>query len=126
MTPAGATFIEHRFRPAAPVDVRRTLGFSTRFPTSVVRPDGVWRATRTPTGPATIRLQSLATDVRVQAWGPGAAWAVEHAPEAVGADQSTDALVARHPMVDDLARRSPGLRIPRTRAVFEALLPTIL
>ena len=33
---------------------------------------------------------------------------------------------AGHPLVTDLARRAPGIRIPRTGAVLESLVPAIL
>lgn len=103
--------------------VRRGLG----DPTFRVRPDGVWRATRTPDGPATewLRLGRDGT-LRVEAWGPGAAWLVERAPALVGELDDDSDFRPQQPLLRDLRHRLPGLRIARTEAVFEAATATIL
>jgi 3-methyladenine DNA glycosylase/8-oxoguanine DNA glycosylase len=88
--------------------------------------DGVWRATRTPAGPATIHLSGGGDRVDVEAWGTGADWAVEHAPALIGADDHEDGFESRHPVVAQLRRRLRGLRIGRSHAVVEALVPTVL
>src|SRR5207237_6158004 len=88
--------------------------------------DGVWRATRTPTGPVTVHLSGGGHRVDVEAWGPGAAWALEHAPALVGADDREDGFEARHPVVAQLRRRLKGLRVGRSPAVVEPLVPTVL
>jgi 3-methyladenine DNA glycosylase/8-oxoguanine DNA glycosylase len=87
----------------------------------------VWRATRTPLGPATERVR-LASDgtVVVEAWGPGAEWLIERAPELCGAHDNPDGFRPDQPVVRDLVHRHPGLRIGRSGAVFEtALLVTL-
>ena len=88
--------------------------------------DGVWRATRTPDGPATVHLSGGGRRVEVEAWGPGAEWMVEHAAGLVGADDGEDGFEARHPVVAELRRRLRGLRVGRSRAVLEAMVPTVL
>jgi len=88
--------------------------------------DGVWRATRTPAGPATLHLRGGGDRVEVEAWGDGAEWAVEHAPELVGADDREDGFESRHPVVAEVRRRLRGLRVGRSHAVVEALVPTVL
>ncbi|MBV8303092.1 MAG: DNA-3-methyladenine glycosylase 2 family protein [Acidimicrobiia bacterium] len=88
--------------------------------------DGVWRATRTPDGPATIHLSGGGHRVEVEAWGPGAPWAVEHAPALVGADDSAEGFEPGHPVVAELRRRLRGLRVGRSDAVVESLVPTVL
>ncbi len=72
----------------APVDLRLTLGplHSAGGLTMRFAGDGVWRATRTPAGPATIHLRGGGHQVDVEAWGQGAGWAVEHAPALIGAN----------------------------------------
>jgi 3-methyladenine DNA glycosylase/8-oxoguanine DNA glycosylase len=85
----------------------------------------VWRATRTPDGPATQRLARAGDEVAVEAWGPGAQWAVAHAPELVGVHVD-GAFAPAAGLLRELRRREPGLRIPRSRAVLEALLPAVL
>ncbi|MBW3613788.1 MAG: DNA-3-methyladenine glycosylase 2 family protein [Actinobacteria bacterium] len=123
---AGDDVVERRFRPRLPVDLRLSLGPSARPLTTLVGPGEVWRATRTPAGPATVRLSAAGGEVVVRAWGPGAAWAAQTAPELVGAGDDVEGFQPRHPLVAELHRRLPGLRIVRTQAVFEALVPTIL
>ena len=87
---------------------------------------GAWRATRTPDGPATTHLWTTGDEVAVRAWGPGAAWALEAAPALVGALDDTVDFVPRHAVVAELHRRLPGLRVPRSGAVVEALVPTVM
>ncbi len=87
---------------------------------------GVWRATRTPEGPVTIHLSSAGGEVTVESWGPGATWALDAAPALVGALDDDRGFVARHAVVAELHHRLPGLRIPRSGAVVEALVPTVM
>jgi endonuclease III len=111
-----------------PVDLRLTLrvlpsggGLTTRFAA-----DGVWRATRTPEGPATLHLSGGGERVEAEAWGPGAAWAVEQAPALIGAEDREDGFESRHPVVAEVRRRLRGLRVGRSHAVVESLVPTVL
>lgn len=111
------------------VDLRLTLsrlrhGFGD--PTVRLEPDRAWRATRTPRGPAALALELHDGGVLAAAWGPGAGWALERVPELVGAADEPERLVARHLVVGRLQRAFPGLRIGRTGAVVEALIPAIL
>jgi 3-methyladenine DNA glycosylase/8-oxoguanine DNA glycosylase len=80
---------------------------------------------RTPEGPATLRLVGRQGAIVARAWGPGAGWAIAQAPDLVGARDSLDGFEPVG-IVRDLHRRFPGLRIARTRRVFDALVPTIL
>ena len=93
-------------------------------------PSEVWRATRTPDGPATGRYRLAGTGkVAVEAWGPGSAWLLEHAPDLLGCGDDVDgfdAVAGRHPVVHRVARERAGVRMPRSRAVYEALLPAVL
>ncbi|HET6381540.1 MAG TPA: DNA-3-methyladenine glycosylase 2 family protein, partial [candidate division Zixibacteria bacterium] len=85
----------------------------------------VWRATRTVDGPAAVHLRSAPGGIAVRAWGPGAAWAVANAGDLAGLNDDPRALMPRHAVVAELARRFAGLRLPRSNAPFEALLPAI-
>ena len=112
----------------APIDLALTLGpiaHGKGDPTIRFGPDGIWRATRTPDGPATIRLKVADAGVEVSAWGAGAANAVAGAADLVGANDDPGALVPEHRLIGELVRRLPGLRLPRTNRPFEALLPAI-
>ena len=89
--------------------------------------EGVWRATRTRDGPVTMHLVNEGPSrVRASAWGQGAGAALEGASTLLSADNEPEPLAGRHPLVDELSRRHPGLRFARTGAVFEALAPTVL
>lgn len=127
-----ATPLERRIPLDGPLDLRRTLGPLWRGrgdPTMRVGADGVWRATRTPDGPATIHLTVVDGALRARAWGDGTAWALEHAPALAGLLDDPTALVplvAAQPLLRELARRHPGLRFPRTLAVMESLVPAII
>ena len=83
----------------------------------------VWRATRTPLGLATERVR-LASEgsILVDAWGPGAEWLIQRAPELCGALDNPDTFRPDQPVVRDLMHRHPGLRIGRTAAVFETAM----
>jgi hypothetical protein len=115
-------------RPAGPLDLIGTLApleHGRGDPTIRLRPGVAWRATHTPHGPATLRIALDGDAVDVAVWGPGAEWAVGAAPGIIGLEDEPGAFVPRHPLLADLARRLPGLRLPRSRRVFEALLPAI-
>jgi 3-methyladenine DNA glycosylase/8-oxoguanine DNA glycosylase len=114
-----------------PVDLRLTLGplqhGGYRDPCVRIGPDDVWRAADTPSGPATMRLRNATpTCVVATAWGPGAATALDGVRDLIGADDDAPPLADAHPVVTGLARRLEGMRIGRTNAVLEALVPVVL
>jgi 3-methyladenine DNA glycosylase/8-oxoguanine DNA glycosylase len=141
--PVTGPVVERDLSLGLPLELRfslHSLGRGRRDPS--LRFDGrhMWRATRTPMGPA---VQHLAVDqggrhVHLSARGPGAEWLAETLPDLVGQDDGGaefDALLAKSPgpkpppgwdLVRGLAHRRPGLRIPRSRAVMEILVPVIL
>ena len=117
---------EGRFEPRRPLDLRGTLNLLGYGPW-VRREDGaVWLATRTREGPATLHIARRNGTVDVRAWGPGAAWAAAHAPALCGEEDDDSGFNPTHPLLARLHRESRGLRMPRTHAVFEALVPTII
>jgi 3-methyladenine DNA glycosylase/8-oxoguanine DNA glycosylase len=96
-------------------------------PTFRVDPSGVWRTLRTPHGGATLHLVHTPGGIAATAWGPGAAWAIEGVPELLGEGDHWDSLdVATSPFLADSLRRNPGLRLLRTRQVFEMMAAAIL
>jgi 3-methyladenine DNA glycosylase/8-oxoguanine DNA glycosylase len=112
-----------------PLDLRLTLGphlRGTGDPAMRIGPGRAIRATRTPDGPATIELSLRGAALRAEAWGPGADLALDGAPALVGLDDRRDGFTPAHRLLADLDRRMPGLRIGRTGAVLEALIPAIL
>lgn len=118
------------WRPAVPVDLRRTLGPLVRGPadpTHLLDGDGgIWRATLTPDGPATARLVQQSDEIACTAWGPGASWFVEGLPELLGAHADLSSFEPVHPLLRRTWRRHPGVRLPRTRRVLESLVPAVL
>lgn len=106
----------------------RPLVASHQDPTIRLRRDRVARASRTPDGPATVAIERVGARVfDARAWGPGAAWALEHVPGLVGAqDDLTGFDPDPHPFVARAARNRPGLRIVRTGRIDDVLVATIL
>lgn len=126
--------VRREWRPGWAVDVRRTLGPLSRGrfdPTYRVTADGaVWRTMRTPDGPATQRLlvRPVERTVVGDSWGPGAAWAADRLPAALGADDDvSDFDPTLHPIVADMWRRhGSALRTPAVGSVFEMLVPAVI
>jgi 3-methyladenine DNA glycosylase/8-oxoguanine DNA glycosylase len=112
-----------------PLDLDLTLGQLQRGPSDPTirfRDGQVWRAARTPDGPATIRLRLGEGPLVAEAWGVGAGWMLRQTPALLGFDDQPNAFQPAHRLLADLHRHHPGLRLGRTGLVFEALLPTIL
>lgn len=121
--------VVRRYPVTGPLDVRRTLASLGRGPgdrTMRFTAGQVWRATRTRDGAATLVLALAGDELRAEAWGPGAERALADVPNLVGLHQEPTAFDGGHPTVTHLARRFPGVRIPRTGAVLESLVPAIL
>ena len=97
-------------------------------PTFRVDPSGgVWRTLRTPRGTASMHLARTNEGIRATAWGDGAEWAIAGVPELLGhGDDWSDLDVASSPFLADSLHRNPGLRLLRTRQVFEMMLIAIL
>jgi 3-methyladenine DNA glycosylase/8-oxoguanine DNA glycosylase len=105
----------------APLDLRRTLAVHLRAVGHVVR------ATRTVDGPATIELVQHGARISVETWGPGAERLLAAAPALVGLDDDRAGFEpGRNRLVGELDRQHRGIRIGRTGAVIEALIPAIL
>ncbi|MGW0777577.1 DNA-3-methyladenine glycosylase family protein [Streptomyces sp. NPDC002835] len=119
-----------RWAPPWPLDLGLTLGPLRRGPadpTFRTTPDGsVWRASRTPAGPGTLRVTMRAGAVEAEAWGPGAEWLLDGLPDLLGASDDTEAFTPRHRLVAAAQHRRPGLRLLRTGLVLESLIPSIL
>jgi 3-methyladenine DNA glycosylase/8-oxoguanine DNA glycosylase len=120
----------HRLAPTDhPVDPVGTLSLLRRGGLDpCTRVDGTgafWWATRTAGGPATLRVWREGSTVCAQAWGEGGEGLLERLGELIGASRPPlDTL--GHPALDAARRRVPGLRLPRTGALVEALLPAVI
>ena len=128
-------------RLQGPFDLSRSLGplcHGRRDPSARIEGRTLWRATRTPAGPATqaVVVGAGGTSVTSWAWGPGAESVLDALPRLIGEDPRpftslacADPVGRRPPgweTVAAMARRWPGLRIPRTGAVVEACIPVVL
>ena len=92
-----------------------------------LRAEEAWLAFRTADGPATLRLRpSGAGAVEAAAWGPGAERALDGAPRLIGEGDEPERLGARHPIIRDLQRRHPGLRLPASGRIVDAAVPSVL
>ncbi len=114
----------------APLDLIRTLAIHLRGngdPTMRITNGHVIRAMRTADGPATVDLVVRGDRLDAEAWGPGAERALAVVPDLVGLDDDRAGFVpGHHRIVADLDRRNRGIRLGRTGAVLESLLPAIL
>jgi 3-methyladenine DNA glycosylase/8-oxoguanine DNA glycosylase len=114
----------------APLDLRVVLGPLVRGsgdPTIRVAAAAAIRASVTPDGPGAIEIRLEGLVARAWAWGPGAAHLLDGLPAALGQDDDDSGFEpGHHPVVARLARRHGRVRLGRTGAVWEALLPAIL
>lgn len=116
-----------------PIDLVRTLaplarGHGDR--TIRVSSRRAWWTTRTAAGAATVLIRLEPPGVIAESWGPGAGLVVGRVERLLGLDDGgrgvgeladdADARIAR------LARRFRGVRLTRTEAVLDALIPAIL
>ncbi|GAA0226583.1 DNA-3-methyladenine glycosylase 2 family protein [Cryptosporangium japonicum] len=128
------TALTREWSPSYPLDIRRSLGHLARGkgdPTHRLVDGALWRTAPTPEGPGTIRLRR--TDrVVAEAWGPGAAWLLEHLPALLCADDVVDDFAelltaAPHPVLSEAWRLcGGGLRFPATRLLFDQVSVAVL
>lgn len=113
-----------------PVDLRAFLGPLARGsgdPTMRVAATAAIRAAVTPEGPGAIEMHVDGRAVRARAWGPGADHLLEGLAALLGLDDDPTGFdPGLHPLVARLARRRGAVRLGRTGAVWDALLPAIL
>ncbi|MBP2215619.1 DNA-3-methyladenine glycosylase [Arthrobacter sp. CAN_C5] len=127
------------WEPGGPYSLVRTVGSlqcGAHDPAFIHHLGGIWLAFRNDDGAATVRLEQRGAlnDARVHAtaWGPGASAAIESVPVLLGADDDwshfdTPGFQASLP---ELARKgrylSPGLRLPSTGRMLDAVARVIL
>ena len=86
-----------------------------------------WWACATPAGAGTLVLRPTGDGVAAQAWGAGADWLLERVPALLGAGDDWSALdLSAQPRLRDVLRHRPGLRLPATGLVVDALVPAVL
>jgi 3-methyladenine DNA glycosylase/8-oxoguanine DNA glycosylase len=114
-----------------PVDVAATLAPLCRGagdPAHRVDAAGrFWWCCRTPEGPGTIAISARDGEVRARAWGDGADWLLAGLPALLGDGDDWSGLdLSPAPVLAEVLRRRPGLRLPRTGLVLDSLVPAVL
>ena len=112
-----------------PFDLVGTLKGVLQGPDSLVGKvvDGeVWRATRSPAGPCTVRLRLRGSQLDATAWGDGSEAALDALPSLVGAHDDDSDFVPRHDLVAELWSTHRGVRVPRSGSVTESLITSVL
>jgi len=86
------------------------------------------RATRTPEGPALIKIIGNGTEVAARAWGEGAEWGLDQLPRSLGTADDPRGFRPRlkHGPLIVAWQRYSHYRVGRTEAVFEALAPACI
>src|SRR5437763_14681857 len=110
-----------------PLDLELTLGGLQRGPADpTIRFDAnqVWRAARTPDGPATMRLSRVSAGLTADAWGAGAGWMVRHAESLLGVEDHPETFAPANHLLPGTHRPHPGLRLGRAARGLERLLAT--
>lgn len=89
---------------------------------------GWFRCAQTPQGPSSLFVEArdAAGEVRAQAWGAGAAWALEQLPHLLGAHDTPPVSWAPHPVVDEALRARPHWRRAGSGLVLQDLVPTVI
>lgn len=122
--------LTRRFRPSRPLDVAATLGPLRRGgpgdPTFHNAGGATFRATRNAEGAVTMSASAAGDLVELEAWGPGAEAALEQAPRLLGETDDDSDFRPRHPLLAELRRRQAAVRMCRSEALFEALVPTVM
>lgn len=117
------------WRPGRPLDLRATAGPLRHGsdPSWARVPGGFAKASLTPEGPGAqmVTASPGAAEVRIEAYGPGAAWLADTLPRLLG-DGDDDTGFEPPPPLREVRRRRPGIRVPRTGLVLETLVPVVL
>ncbi len=130
------TRVQTTWRAGRPVPLAAIVGTLRRGagdPTFRYDRGSVWRALRTPLGPATLHLvaDAAAGEVHGVAWGAGRHWTLDHVPRMLGAaDDLADDFVRehgrRHSFLAHALRLQPHYRVQQSGLVFEATLAAAL
>lgn len=122
--------LTRRYHPRRPLDLVSTLAPLWRGgyadPTFRAERGTTWRATRNAEGSVAMSLRADGDWVDLTAWGTGAALALDRAPTLLGEDDDDSDFDTTHPLLVELKRRHANVRMCRSEAVLEALVPTVM
>ena len=109
------------------------LRYGPGDPTTSLGALELWRATHTPDGPGTLRVNwsqlstsGTADRVQVATWGPGGGWLSGQVPAMLGELDGGFTFTHAHPSILRAQRRHPGLRLGASGDLYHELLPVIL
>src|SRR4051794_27559613 len=114
----------HHVTPA--VDYRGVLRAQQhgRFdPSTQQEPNGWWRATITPAGPATLHIWWSAAGLDAQAWGPGADHVLASVPALTGQLDEPAEITPVHPAVERAMQRQAMPTIGHGGGLYHTVLP---
>jgi hypothetical protein len=82
----------------------------------------------TPAGSVTLRVvpRPAQGEVGFEAWGSGAAWMLDQAPQLLGADDDVSSFRSGYERVRKAWARNPHWRVARSGLVLEALVAAVL
>jgi 3-methyladenine DNA glycosylase/8-oxoguanine DNA glycosylase len=82
----------------------------------------------TPAGAATLRIRprSSTGEIELEAWGAGAEWMLNQAPELLGERDDVAGFASTYPRVQAAWRRNPHWRVPRSGLVLESLVAAVI
>lgn len=86
----------------------------------------VWRATHTPDGPATLRVTTGGAQASAEAWGPGASWVLERAPDFCGATDEPVDFDPQPAWLAEVCRRHAHARLGKALRVFDIAASYVL
>jgi 3-methyladenine DNA glycosylase/8-oxoguanine DNA glycosylase len=125
-----APVAERLWEPDFPLDIAMLLGPLRRGagdPTYRREPTGAtWLAANTSAGVGTLCVRRAGKEVAASAWGPGAAELLDGVPALLGANDDDTGFEAHHPLVAEMRRRVPNLRLGSLGRVWDLLFPSIL
>jgi 3-methyladenine DNA glycosylase/8-oxoguanine DNA glycosylase len=126
---------ELRWQPPVPIDLVRTLRplcHGAGDPVARFVDGTFWWACRTPDGPGRLAISTLpiglaGEQLLARAWGPGADWLLAAVPGLLGTgDDWSELDVGSHPVLRQVRRNRPGVRLTRTGRVLDSLVPACL
>jgi 3-methyladenine DNA glycosylase/8-oxoguanine DNA glycosylase len=122
--------LERGWRPDFALDLRSVLaplrrGYSD--PTCRTTETGLtWLVANTEAGVGTLALRASNGEVKATAWGDGAQPLLDGIPKLLGAADDDSDFKAHHPLIADLRRRLPMLRLGSTGRVWDLLVASVL
>ncbi len=119
-----------RWRPPGPIDLVATLRplcHGAGDPVARFVDGTFWWACRTPDGPGTLALTRSGDEIAARGWGEGADRLLAGVPDLLGAGDDWSGLdVSGHPVLREVRRNRPWVRLPRTGRVLDSLVPACL